>query len=128
MATTVVVTSAGDAVVAKRMIGATPTQAEPYWVAWGTGTTATAAKSSTALETAAPEARVQGTSSNVTTTYTDDTYQVVGTLTAGEAETITEAGLFDASTAGDLFTYATFTGFALNTGDSIQFTFKVSFD
>ena len=61
------------------------------------------------------------------TSTTNDTYQVVGTQTAGTGETITNAGLFDASTSGNLFVKGDFTGIALNSGDSIQFTFKVQF-
>jgi hypothetical protein len=52
---------------------------------------------------------------------------VVGTITAGTTETITNAGLFDASTSGNLFVKGDFTGIALNSGDSIQFTFKCQF-
>jgi len=71
---------------------------------------------------------VAGTSSQVTTTTTNDTYQVVGTITcAGAGKTITNAGLFDASTGGNLFAKGDFTGIALNVGDSIQFTFKIQF-
>ena len=58
---------------------------------------------------------------------TNDTFQVVATQTAGTGETITNAGLFDASTSGNLFAKGDFTGIALSTGDSIQFTFKVQF-
>ena len=45
----------------------------------------------------------------------------------GTGETITNAGLFDASTSGNLFVKGDFTGIALNSGDSIAFTFKVQF-
>jgi len=71
--------------------------------------------------------RVSGTTSQVTTSTTNDTYQVVGTQTAGTSETITNAGLFDASTSGNLFVKGDFSGIPLNNGDSIQFTFKVQF-
>ena len=52
---------------------------------------------------------------------------MVGTQTAGGSLTITNAGLFDASTAGNLFVKGDFTGIVLGTGDSIQFTFKTQF-
>lgn len=54
-------------------------------------------------------------------------YQVVGTITADGTKTITNAGLFDASTSGNLFMKGDFTGVALNASESIQFTMKVAF-
>lgn len=52
---------------------------------------------------------------------------MVGTITAGGALTITNAGVFDASTTGNLYVKGDFTGVGLASGDSIQFTFKVQF-
>lgn len=118
-----VVTNAYKAVITNRMIGS---GTEPKYVAWGTGA-GTAAVGDTTLFTEASEARVNGTSSRVTTTVTNDTYQVVGTLTADAGKTITNAGTFDASTSGNLGIKGDFTGVALNTGESIQFTFKTVF-
>jgi hypothetical protein len=48
-----------------------------------------------------------GTESIVTTTVTGDTYQVVGTITAGSARVIDEVGLFDALTTGNMFVEGT---------------------
>jgi hypothetical protein len=104
--------------------GSTPGANHPTYLAWGTGTSGPAA-GDTALGTAASEARTNGTASQQTTSTTNDTYQVVGTITcAGAGKTISEAGLFDASTAGNLFIHSVFTGLALNVGDGIQFTFQ----
>lgn len=114
---------AGKAIVTNRIKGS---GTEPVYVAWGTGAGTTAAGNTT-LFTEASEARVSGTSTRVTTSVTNDTYQVVGTITADAGKTITNAGLFDASTSGNLFVKGDFTGIALNTGDSIQFTIKVQF-
>jgi hypothetical protein len=114
------------------MFGATPTQAEPHFVGWGTGAGAGSA-ASTDLSTAATEARVSGTSTQVTTTVTNDTHQVVGTITAAGSKTITNVGIFDAAGSGSPpsggVLYAIFDGLsqALNSGDSIQFTAKVQF-
>ena len=114
------------------MIGATPTQAEPHFVGWGTGAGAGAA-GSTDLSTPASEARVAGTSSQVTTSVTNDTHQVVGTITASGAKTITNVGIFDAAGTGSPpsggVLYAIFDGLsqALASGDSIQFTAKIQF-
>ena len=124
-----VVTSVGKGVASKRMVGVTPTQAEPKFVAMGTGATTaarTAAVGDTALSTEV-ETRAAGTSSNVTTTVTNDTYQVVGTITATASRAVDEGGMFDASTVGNMFTSATFNVVNLATNDSLQFTWKVQF-
>lgn len=117
-----VFTNAGKAIVTNRIIGS---GTEPNHIAWGTGA-GTAAATDTTLFTEASEARVAGTSSRVTTTVTNDTYQVVGTMTvSGSGKTITNAGLLDASSSGNLFVKGDFTGIALNVGESIAFTFKL---
>lgn len=118
-----VITDAGLDIVTNRIKGS---GTEPNYVAWGTGA-GTAANSDTTLFTEASESRVSGTSSRVTTTDTNDTYQVVGTLTADGSKTITNAGLLDASTSGNLFLKGDFTGVALAIGESIQFTMKAQF-
>ena len=104
----------------------------PKYLQWGTGSAA--AQSANALTTAATEARVAGTQTAVTTTITNDTYQSVGTITcAGAGKTITEVGIFDAAgtgspaTGGNMDIYGSFTGVALNVGESIAFTVKVAF-
>jgi hypothetical protein len=97
----------------------------PSYIAWGTGAGTTSATDTTLFTEVTP--RTLGTVSQVTTSTTNDTFQVVGTQTAATGETITNAGLFDASTSGNLFVKGDFTGIALGTGDSIQFTFKVQF-
>lgn len=113
--------NSGKAITTNRLKGA---GTEPVYVAWGTGA-GTAAAADTTLFTESTEARVAGTSTQQTTTTTSDTYQVVGTITASGAKTITNAGLFDALTVGNLFMKGDFTGVALNSGESIAFTMKV---
>ena len=113
--------------------------AEPNRVAWGSGSLANNGAGNngvpanvvdTALATEEAEARVSGTSSIVTDTTTNDTYQVQGTITAIGNKSITNAGLFDtdkaqgAGAGGNLFAKGDFTSVALNTGDSIAFTFR----
>jgi ribose 5-phosphate isomerase len=127
--TATVVTSSGKAIAAKRHIGATPAQAEPNYIGIGTGATAagrTAAAGDTSLSTPV-ESRVAGTSSTVTTTVTNDTYQTVGTITASAARAVDEAGTFDASTAGNMDVSATFAVVNLQSGDSLQLTIKKQF-
>lgn len=126
--TATVVTTVGKAILADRVrtTPATYTNA-PKYVAMGTGATGaarTAAVGDTALSTAA-ETRTSGTESIVTTSTTGDTYQVVGTITATGSRSVDEGGLFDASSAGNMFTSATFPVVSLSTNDSIQFTWKV---
>lgn len=94
------------------------TGVKPEWIGWGTGTTDPVV-GNTGLETAAAEARTQGTLSQPAT----DTSRCVGTITcAGSGKTISEVGLFTASTAGTLIIRATFTGIPLLVGDRIEFT------
>jgi hypothetical protein len=118
-----VLANAGKAIISARLRGL---GTEPLFTAWGTGA-GTAAATDTTLFTEGPEARVSGTSSQVTTTTTNDTYQVVATITASAARAVTNAGLFDASTAGNLFIKGDFLTINLSTNDSIQFTIKVVF-
>jgi hypothetical protein len=115
----------GKAVVTNRIKNGATGATEPNYVAWGTGAGTTAAADTTLFTEVGT--RVAGTSTQQTTTTTSDTYQVIGTQTAGSSLTITNAGLFDASTSGNLFVKGDFTGIALNSGDSIQFTFKTQF-
>ena len=115
----------GKAVVTNRINGGGTT---PLYVAWGTGTGTTAATDTTLFtESSSPASRTTGTASQQTTSTTNDTFQVVGTLTSGTSQTITNAGTFDAVSSGNLFVKGDFTGIALNSGDSIQFTVKVQF-
>jgi len=126
------VPNSGKAVISGRMIGTSPSQAEPRYIGWGTGAGAGSA-SSTDVSTPASEARATGTSTQFTTTVTNDTHQVVGTLTANANKTITNVGIFDAAGTGSPpsggVLYAIFDGLsqALNSGDSIQLTARVQF-
>lgn len=126
------VPNTGKAIISGRMYGSTPSQAEPRYIGWGTGASAGSA-SSTDVSTPATEARASGTSSQFTTSVTNDTHQVVGTLTANANKTITNIGIFDAAGSGSPPSggalYAIFDGLsqALNSGDSIQFTARVQY-
>jgi len=125
-----VVTSVGKGMNAKRLVGTTPSQLEPKWIAMGVGATGaarTAAVGDTALSTEV-ETRAVGTPTNVTTSVTNDTYQTVGTITATATRAVDEAGTFDQlATGGNMHTSFTFPVVNLSTSDSIQFTVKVQF-
>lgn len=124
--TATILTNAGKSITANRIKGA---GAEPSFIAVGSGATG-AARTAVAADTALStqySTRIVGTSSVVTTTTTDDTYQVVGNVTAAGPVAVDEAGLFDASTAGNMFLSATFPVINLLDGDSIQTTIKVQY-
>jgi len=91
------------------------------WHASGTGTTAESA-SDTALENEV-ESRVEGTqeegeSANI--------YQSVATITYSASYSITEHGIFSASTGGTLLDRSVFSAINVDSGDSIQFTYKLT--
>jgi hypothetical protein len=106
MATVVKITSKGREVISGRMKGATPTQVEPLDIGWGVGT-ATATVFDVGLFKEAAESRVAGTSSFATISSSNDTYQVVGTITSLSAQTISEALLSDSSTKPFSTTWST---------------------
>lgn len=127
--TATVVTNKGSAIASGRMIGSSPTQAEPKFIGMGVGATG-AARTAVAADTALSsevETRTTGTSSQVTTTVTNDTYQLAGTVSASAGRSVDEAGTFDASSVGNMDISATFGVITLASGDSIAFTFKRKF-
>lgn len=111
--------------------------ARPLYLQWGTGSAA-AKTANVVTTTTTTEARTTGTSSQQTTlsggfTVTNNTYQVVGTITAAGTRAITEVGVFDAAgtgsppTGGNMDIYGDFTVINLASGDSIAFTVQVGF-
>jgi len=125
----VYVVSQGLEITTDRLLDS-PNGNEPKWIDMGTGTTPATATDTT-LETPGPEARTVGVMTQETTNTTDDTLQVVGTITCTTgAKAITECGLFAhlTSTTGFLFLRATFDAINLQIGDSIEFTIQVVYD
>lgn len=117
-----VLTNGGIAKYQNAMNGGAHTP--PQHVGWGVGTT-DANPTDTTLETPSAESRVLGTKSLDTTNVADDTYKVVATLTcASTPKAITEVGLFNASTSGDMYVRGVFSAINLAVGDAIQFTIK----
>ncbi|MET7746191.1 hypothetical protein [Streptomyces sp. NPDC005385] len=93
-----VVTAKGREIIAGRMRGSSPSQAEPLNLAWGQNPAGlTAAVTDVGLFKEASESRVAGTSSVVTTTTPNDSYQVVGTFTSGSTQSIAEVALSDSA-------------------------------
>lgn len=113
--------NAGKDIVTNRILGS---GTEPKFVAIGTGA-GTAAITDTTLFTEV-ETRTSGTSSRQTTTTTNDTYQTQGTITATAPRAVTNAGSFDASSAGNMNVKGDFSTINLATGDSIQLTIKLA--
>lgn len=128
------VTDAGRAAVAGRINGS---GAPAAFTSIGQGTGVTAANAAdTALGTGVtaagaadggvhvlPAASV--TLSLVTTTVTNDTAQLVGTVAETATIAVTESGVFNADTAGTMLARQVFTAVNVVTGDSLQFTWKV---
>ena len=139
-----VVTYSGLSIITNLLSGIGGTV--PKFVSWGTGS-GTSSRSDTTLFTedysttnnGTNNLRVTGTLSRVTTSQTNDTMQVVGTLTEAHAggATVTNCGVFDsngssanlttAPSGGNLLVKSDFTGIPLNQNDSIQFTLSLQF-
>jgi|SRR5919109_3003928 hypothetical protein len=103
---------------------------DAHFIGWGTGA-GTAAKANTDLFTPATEARVAGTVS-VTGSGATAKYQVVGTLTADGAKTITNAGNWvgagsgsPPSGGGPLVVKGDHGGIALAENDRIEYTITI---
>jgi hypothetical protein len=112
---TTVLTQAGEEAIIDKLDVATKFE----YIDWGTDANG-ASKDDTAITTPAGESRVLGT----VTQPAADKYQVVGTMTkASSGATITNAGLFNASSTGVMLMKGDFTGIVLNVGDKIEFTF-----
>jgi hypothetical protein len=117
MATTAVLTAKGrDLVTAAMQTGTVVGKV----IGWGTNPkAATASATDVGMYTEAAEARVTGTSSQVTTTTTNDTYQATGTITSGSAQTIAEVLVADSTTKPFSTTWSTApTGTGGTTGTS----------
>lgn len=127
-----VFSTSGKAICSGRLIGATPSQAEPKFAALGSGA-GTAAVGDTTLFTEFTTgtwtgyARTSNAGTQVTTTLTNDTYQNVAVFTAPAAEAVTNAGLFDALTVGNLLIKGDFSTVNLALNDTLTLTFKLQF-
>lgn len=120
-------TNAGAAIVTNRI---TQAGTAPKNIGWGIGTGA-AVVGDTALGTeSAPTTsggRTVGTESRTTGSVTNDQYTVTGTVTAVSTLAITESGIFDNVTAGNLLIRSNFSAVNVVSGDSIAFTFNLKF-
>jgi len=119
-----IVTNVGKGVITARFLSAAPPLA--LFIGWGTGN-GTAAETDTTLFTESNEARAAAAVSQFQTTTANDTVQAIATLQATANRAITNAGLFDALTSGNLIMKGNFSAVNLNSGDSIAFTMRIQF-
>lgn len=97
-------------------------QSTQFYGAWGSGSGAPALTDTTLTEH--PEARVACTMSRQTTSTTNDTWRNVWTVTATANRTVNEAGVFDASTSGNLIYRGTHATLNIETNDQVTYTFN----
>lgn len=90
----------------------------------GVGTTAEA-NTDTAIETTDGESRVAGTQVDASTASAG-IYRSVGTIAYTTTKAITEHGLFNASSSGQLCDRSVFSAINVVNGDSIQFTYELT--
>ena len=88
----------------------------------GVGTTAENA-ADTAMETTDGESRATGTQ----TESAANAYRSVGTISYTTTKAITEHGLFNDATTGTLMDRSVFSAINVVNGDSIQFTYTITF-
>jgi hypothetical protein len=102
-----------------------------WWL--GTGIGSAAPKSANNLASPGPDARAEATLAQATVNAANDTLTLIGTITAGTPNAITEVGAFDAAgtgsppTGGNMNLYSDFAAVNLSIGDSIVYTLRLNF-
>ena len=124
------VQDAGLAVMADRILNDAPGSEDGVdYIATGTGTGQAVTDTTLATEiTDSGLERTAGTGTRVTTTTTNDTAQLVVSFSVTGSKSVTEAGMFNAASAGDMVAYQNFTALPLVNGDTLQITWKLVFD
>lgn len=121
-----IITNTGLTLIVQRLKGS---YNEPVYIGWGTGTTQPSATDTTlqSEDTSTGYSRSLAISSIGTTFVSNDTYIVAGSLVATSSITITEWGLFDASTSGHMILREVVSpGYSLNSGGMITYLFKIT--
>jgi hypothetical protein len=122
-----IVTNAGKAQLALLTGDAS---AVPFtFLAVGTSSTAVAATDTTLTAEIVDSGleRAAGTVSRVTTTVTNDTFQITKTWTASGSKTVEEVGVFNAASAGTMLSHALTTSKAVTSGETITATYQLRF-
>lgn len=125
----VVFTSAGAAIITNRL-QTSQGGTEPKNIGWGVGTTAANVADTALVTESAPTTsggRTVGTVSRAAGTATNGKLTVTGTVTAGSTLAITEEGVFDAVTSGNMLIRGVFSAVNVVSGDSIAFTNGLDF-
>jgi len=73
-------------------------------------------------------ARASATASTETTDTTGDTAQFVHNFSFTETKAVTEVGVFNHATTGDMLAAQTFSAVNVVNGDSLQITYKADLD
>ncbi len=120
MADSVIIVDTGPGVITSLLAGGT------LYGGWGTGT-GSQSTGMTDLFTPTADTRGAAVVDRVTTTKTDDTIQISATIVAASGpQTISEVGLFDAASGGDLGVHALLeTPIIMNSGDAETFIFPI---
>ncbi len=121
LVSTKVVTDAGVAYLVDAMQGIVEPE-NLRWHASGTGVTAEAA-SQTALVTEV----ATRTSGTLAEEASANIFRTVGTISYSSSFAITEHGIFSASSTGTLLDRSVFAAINVANGDSIQFTYELTF-
>jgi len=111
------------------LVGNTGSKTAFTYLAVGTGTTASAA-TDTALETEITDTgleRAAATVSQVTTTQTNDTLQLLKQWTATGSAAVTEVGAFNDASAGTMLGRQVFAVLNITANSTIQVTYKFVF-
>jgi hypothetical protein len=105
----------------------TGTGTVPTYIALGTSTTAVAGNQTTLVAEIVDTGleRAVATDTQVTTTVTNDTFQLAKTFTATGSKTIEEVGVFNAASSGTMLSRALTTSKAIANGESIAVTYKL---
>jgi hypothetical protein len=125
----VVFTNAGAAIITNRL-QSSPGGTEAKNIGWGIGTTAAAVTDTALVTESAPTTsggRTVGTVSRTAGTTTNSKLTITGTVTAGSSLAITEEGVFDAVSAGNMLIRGVFGAVNVVSGDSVAFTTGLDF-
>lgn len=127
------ITNAGKALVAARIAldsGDSGGETKANYIAIGTGTTP-AALTDTALEseiTTDGGERAEATVTKETTDVTDDTIVLSKTFTFTGSFNVSESGVFNAASSGELLNHQVFSAVPVVSGDSLEVTHKFDID
>lgn len=120
------ITNSGKATVAG-LLNAINSSTFRYMALDSSGTAAAAANTALASEITSPSLdRALATTSRVTGTVTNDTDQLLHTFSSTATQTVRGVGIFSTASGGIMISRATFTAKALESGDTLQVTHKIT--